>query len=298
MLLFHSIFAEPSWKLYQNLLIICWVIARFSNGQSAWWSRSPWKFNHSFYHPGPLHKISSQSVHNFLSNIANKQTERQTNKQTYQHYWKHNLLANLKRARLWSHTMMPKYFQKLPVQNIPYKPIYMDNNGISIYHNLLSIIYCEIYAWTWISEGWNQRYYYKPYILWYSYTVSSSLAVLIQCFFNSMFLAACAYHKTDTAWYEKLAHWASKERTLWQSHNYDTIEWFHKCTGTLCLEWFDCSNVLFFLWSKWMSAMLFWKKENSVIHLWNLKYLLHIWTVKEWLFIYFKLTCYKTHFSL
>ena len=36
----------------------------------------------SFYHPGPLHKISSQSVHNALSNVANKKdikTDKQTN---------------------------------------------------------------------------------------------------------------------------------------------------------------------------------------------------------------------------
>ena len=33
----------------------------------------------SFYHPGPLHEISSQAVHNFLSNIADIQTDRQTN---------------------------------------------------------------------------------------------------------------------------------------------------------------------------------------------------------------------------
>ena len=34
----------------------------------------------SFYSPGPLHEISLQSVHNFLStgNVANKQTNRPT----------------------------------------------------------------------------------------------------------------------------------------------------------------------------------------------------------------------------
>ena len=36
----------------------------------------------SLYYPGPLHKISSQSVHNFLSNVVHRQTDRQTNKQT------------------------------------------------------------------------------------------------------------------------------------------------------------------------------------------------------------------------
>ena len=34
------------------------------------------------YYPGDLHKISSQSVHNFLSNVVHKQANKQTNKQT------------------------------------------------------------------------------------------------------------------------------------------------------------------------------------------------------------------------
>ena len=33
----------------------------------------------SFYYPGPLHQISSQSVHNFLSNVVHRQTDKQTN---------------------------------------------------------------------------------------------------------------------------------------------------------------------------------------------------------------------------
>ena len=33
----------------------------------------------SLYYPGPHYKISSQSVHNFLSNVVHKQTNRQTN---------------------------------------------------------------------------------------------------------------------------------------------------------------------------------------------------------------------------
>ena len=33
----------------------------------------------SLYYPGPLHKISSESVLNFLSNVVHKQTDRQTN---------------------------------------------------------------------------------------------------------------------------------------------------------------------------------------------------------------------------
>ena len=33
----------------------------------------------SLCYPRPLHKISSQSVHNFLSNVVHRQTDRQTN---------------------------------------------------------------------------------------------------------------------------------------------------------------------------------------------------------------------------
>ena len=33
----------------------------------------------SLYYSGPVHKISSQSVHNFLSNVVQRQTNRQTN---------------------------------------------------------------------------------------------------------------------------------------------------------------------------------------------------------------------------
>ena len=36
----------------------------------------------SLYYPGPHPKISSQSVHNFLSNVVHKQTNRQTYRQT------------------------------------------------------------------------------------------------------------------------------------------------------------------------------------------------------------------------
>ena len=43
----------------------------------------------SLYYPGPLHKISSQSVPNFLSYVVHRQTDRQTNRR----YQKHNLLC-------------------------------------------------------------------------------------------------------------------------------------------------------------------------------------------------------------
>ena len=33
----------------------------------------------SLYYPGPLHKISSQSVYNFLSYVVHRQTDKQTN---------------------------------------------------------------------------------------------------------------------------------------------------------------------------------------------------------------------------
>ena len=36
----------------------------------------------SLYYPEPLHKISSQSVYNFLSNVVHKQTNKQTDKHT------------------------------------------------------------------------------------------------------------------------------------------------------------------------------------------------------------------------
>ena len=44
----------------------------------------------SLYYSGPVHKISSQSVHNFLSNVVH----RQTNKQTNQRYQKHGKGGN------------------------------------------------------------------------------------------------------------------------------------------------------------------------------------------------------------
>ena len=36
----------------------------------------------SLYYPGPLHKISLQSVHRFLSNVVHRQTNKQTDRQT------------------------------------------------------------------------------------------------------------------------------------------------------------------------------------------------------------------------
>ena len=45
------------------------------------------------YYSGPVHKISPQSVHNFLSNVVHRQTNKQTDRQTNQRYRKHNLLC-------------------------------------------------------------------------------------------------------------------------------------------------------------------------------------------------------------
>ena len=36
----------------------------------------------SLYYSGPVHKISSQSIHNFLSNVVHRQTNKQTDRQT------------------------------------------------------------------------------------------------------------------------------------------------------------------------------------------------------------------------
>ena len=47
----------------------------------------------SLYYSGPVRKISSQSVYNFLSNVVHRQTNKQTDRQTYQRYQKHNLLC-------------------------------------------------------------------------------------------------------------------------------------------------------------------------------------------------------------
>ena len=44
------------------------------------WSRWAPKSNHLFlYQPRPCHKMSLQSVHNFLSNVPNRQTNKETN---------------------------------------------------------------------------------------------------------------------------------------------------------------------------------------------------------------------------
>ena len=52
--------------------------------------------NSLLYYLGPLRKISSQSVHNFQSNVV--QTDRQTN----QHYQQHSLLCQEPPLPRWS----------------------------------------------------------------------------------------------------------------------------------------------------------------------------------------------------
>ena len=78
-------------------------------------------FSSSLYDPGPLHKISSQSVHNFLSNV-NKQTNKQTDKHT-------NATKNITSfAKCWAlvvkdyqtHTKKKKSFGQLPAPRSGY----------------------------------------------------------------------------------------------------------------------------------------------------------------------------------
>ena len=72
------IIAELSWNFQQNLLIIY-------SGQLGSQHGDPDRYQNlitcSFYHPGPLHKISAQCIDNFLSNVANRQTDKQKHKQ-------------------------------------------------------------------------------------------------------------------------------------------------------------------------------------------------------------------------
>ena len=59
-------------------IIICWIMSAFPIGQSA--VRLLLNLiTCFFYQSGPLHKISSQSILNILSNVANRQTNKQRN---------------------------------------------------------------------------------------------------------------------------------------------------------------------------------------------------------------------------
>ena len=61
----------------------------------------------SLYYPGPLRKISSKSVHNFLSYVVH----RQTNKQTNQRYQKHNCQGGNKEINFLTSVL---YWYKTP----------------------------------------------------------------------------------------------------------------------------------------------------------------------------------------
>ena len=52
----------------------------------------------SLYYSGPVHKISSQSVHNFLSNVVHRQTNKQTNRQTNA---AKNITSFAKEVKIW-----------------------------------------------------------------------------------------------------------------------------------------------------------------------------------------------------
>ena len=65
-------------------VVFCFCFCSFTHFRIP---RSPPNFNSSsLYYSGPLHKMSSQSVHNFLSNVVHRQTDKQTN-QSYQRTW-------------------------------------------------------------------------------------------------------------------------------------------------------------------------------------------------------------------
>ena len=81
-----DIIAELSWNFHQNTLEQ-WLDSQLGSQHS--------DLNHhqnlstfSFYHPGHLHEISSQSVHNFSSNVSNITNKQEDNKR----YQKHDLV--------------------------------------------------------------------------------------------------------------------------------------------------------------------------------------------------------------
>ena len=58
------------WRLFAHLLILEYL-DHLQNLISS-----------SLYYLEPFHKISSESIHNFLSNVVHRQTDRQTDKPT------------------------------------------------------------------------------------------------------------------------------------------------------------------------------------------------------------------------
>ena len=59
----------------------------------------------SLYYSGPVHKISSQSVHNFLSNVVHRQTNKQTDKLTNA---TKNITSFAKEVIILIHKRMPR----------------------------------------------------------------------------------------------------------------------------------------------------------------------------------------------
>ena len=73
----------------------------------------------SLHYSGPLHKISSQSVHNFLNNVVHRQTDKLTN----QRFQKHNLLCqggknSFKYAQYGFSTLFLHFFYSLDLLSV------------------------------------------------------------------------------------------------------------------------------------------------------------------------------------
>ena len=74
------VFCTYGYLVFRNKDMLCYVMSCYVMLCYSNLDRNQSLITYSFYHSGPLHKLLSQSVHNILSNVANKQTERQTNK--------------------------------------------------------------------------------------------------------------------------------------------------------------------------------------------------------------------------
>ena len=99
----------------------------------------------SLYYSGPVHKISSQSVHNFLSNVVHrqtdKQTNRQTNRQTNQRYQKHNLSLDNNKCDVlgmsrvlgrWRNSRLKIHMQTFPLWNWYSQRVYEDLASLAV----------------------------------------------------------------------------------------------------------------------------------------------------------------------
>ena len=73
-------YSGPAIKFHPNPFITFWVMLSTDKQTDKQTDR---QISSSLYYSGPAHKISSQSVHNSLSNVVHRQTDRQTN-QRYQ----------------------------------------------------------------------------------------------------------------------------------------------------------------------------------------------------------------------